>query len=484
MKPQPFPRQVLGKDLLSTSMAANMEKEVGSPVIEPLLPTDPLDDASEANKKLSNQTCNETDDPQAHQRNYRKRSVSESPEKSPEISPSSQKRKRHSDHRDERRHRRRSHSRSRSRSPRRRRSSSPRNSSNKGDSRSCMDEFGRDLQPLRQKGGSEEKDNTDIHSEGEDKGMAERKSPSNREAKARKSTERQSQSPKHRSSPGRRSKSPDKRRRRSRSRDRRDSRSPDRRRSRSRDRRDSRSPDRRRKKDYRRSPARDSRDRRHWGRSSDRHRDRGRDNRGRDWDRERKYDRGYKSRDRHDRAVSPSRDKNVFVKASSTGVETLPKPARALTSEEVQAKLSAQAEIMRKKAQEAASVLNLPSYINPTVVNPHQYAMIQQKRKLLWSGKKNEEQAADSTSSDNTTKSSLWNSTTFNNDQGGEMQAKFRRLMGIKSEGSATEEQDGAKPNNEQLMANLEREFERSRAFQLSRGAGGKSGIGLGYSGT
>ncbi|XP_015767616.1 PREDICTED: splicing regulatory glutamine/lysine-rich protein 1-like isoform X2 [Acropora digitifera] len=110
-------------------MAANMEKEVASPVIEPLLPTDSLDDASEANKKLSNQMCNETDDPQAHQRNYRKRSVSESPEKSPEISPSSLKRKRHSDHRDERRHRRRSHSRSRSRSrsPRRRRSSSPRN---------------------------------------------------------------------------------------------------------------------------------------------------------------------------------------------------------------------------------------------------------------------------------------------------------------------------------------------------------------------
>ena len=94
------------------------------------------------------------------------------------------------------------------------------------------------------------------------------------------------------------------------------------------------------------------------------------------------------------------------------------------------------------------------------------------------------QQAADSTSSDNTTKSSLWNSTTFSNDQGGEMQAKFRRLMGIKGEGSATEEQDGTKPNNEQLMANLEREFERSRAFQLSRGAGGKSGIGLGYSGT
>lgn len=91
--------QVSSKDLLSTSMAANTDKEVASPVIEPLVPTGPLDDASEADKKLSNQTCNENDNPHAHQRNYRKRSVSESPEKSPEISPSSQKRKRHSDHR-------------------------------------------------------------------------------------------------------------------------------------------------------------------------------------------------------------------------------------------------------------------------------------------------------------------------------------------------------------------------------------------------
>ena len=79
------------------------------------------------------------------------------------------------------------------------------------------------------------------------------------------------------------------------------------------------------------------------------------------------------------------------VTASSTGLkETLPRPARALTSEEVQAKLAAHAESLRKQAQDAASVLNLPSYINPSVVNPHQYAVQQQKRKLLWSGKKAE----------------------------------------------------------------------------------------------
>lgn len=56
--------------------------------------------------------------------------------------------------------------------------------------------------------------------------------------------------------------------------------------------------------------------------------------------------------------------------------------------------------------------------------------------------------------------------------------------MGIKDEGKVTTEQDGPQPQSQQLMDNLEKEFERSRAFQLSRGAGGKSGIGLGYSGT
>lgn len=77
--------------------------------------------------------------------------------------------------------------------------------------------------------------------------------------------------------------------------------------------------------------------------------------------------------------------------ASTTGIlEKLPRPARALTSEEVRAKLAAHAESLRKQAQEAASVLNLPSYINPSVVNPHQYAVQQQKRKLLWGGKKTE----------------------------------------------------------------------------------------------
>ena len=65
-------------------------------------------------------------------------------------------------------------------------------------------------------------------------------------------------------------------------------------------------------------------------------------------------------------------------------------PAKALTSEQVQAKLAAHAAELKKQAQQTASLLNVPGYINPTVVNPHQFAMQAQKRKLLWSGKKTE----------------------------------------------------------------------------------------------
>ena len=73
----------------------------------------------------------------------------------------------------------------------------------------------------------------------------------------------------------------------------------------------------------------------------------------------------------------------------------------------------------------------------------------------------------------------MWLGTKFTGDQGGEMGAKFRRLMGIKGEGQETTEEGPTK--GDQILTDLEKEFERSRAFQLSRGAGGKSGIGLGY---
>lgn len=80
----------------------------------------------------------------------------------------------------------------------------------------------------------------------------------------------------------------------------------------------------------------------------------------------------------------------------------------------------------------------------------------------------------------------MWSGTKFTGDQGGAMGAKFRRLMGIKGgEGLDASETGGedVSSKGERILTDLEKEFERSRAFQLSRGAGGKSGVGLGYAG-
>ena len=53
--------------------------------------------------------------------------------------------------------------------------------------------------------------------------------------------------------------------------------------------------------------------------------------------------------------------------------------------------------------------------------------------------------------------------------------------MGMKEGQGLNTDQDqqNVGAQSQQLMKDLQNEFERSRAFQLSRGAGGKSGIGL-----
>lgn len=43
------------------------------------------------------------------------------------------------------------------------------------------------------------------------------------------------------------------------------------------------------------------------------------------------------------------------------------------------------------KPQQAAAAVGLPKYINPSVINPHHFKAVQEKKKLLW-GKKKEKQ--------------------------------------------------------------------------------------------
>ena len=40
---------------------------------------------------------------------------------------------------------------------------------------------------------------------------------------------------------------------------------------------------------------------------------------------------------------------------------------------------------VQQKAAEEAKKINLPGYLNPAMVNVHQFKQVQDKRKLLWS---------------------------------------------------------------------------------------------------
>ena len=61
-----------------------------------------------------------------------------------------------------------------------------------------------------------------------------------------------------------------------------------------------------------------------------------------------------------------------------------------LSTEQVEAKLQAHMQKVKTKAVQDAKNINLPSYLNPAMINVQQFKVQQEKRKLLWSAKKKE----------------------------------------------------------------------------------------------
>lgn len=66
--------------------------------------------------------------------------------------------------------------------------------------------------------------------------------------------------------------------------------------------------------------------------------------------------------------------------------------------------------------------IELPAYYNPNVINVNKFVEQQKKRKLLWSGKKEEPEKV----------AAKWGGAKFSQDTDGTKASKFMRLMGIK----------------------------------------------------
>lgn len=118
--------------------------------------------------------------------------------------------------------------------------------------------------------------------------------------------------------------------------------------------------------------------------------------------------------------------------------------------------------------------IKLPSYYNPSVINPNKFAEQVQKRKLLWANKKDEETAA-----------SKWGGAKFAQDSDGKVASKFMRLMGIKSAPKLNDENQTKietttnehVQEREAMFSSMEQQYEVARQVTHTM-----RGVGLGFS--
>lgn len=102
--------------------------------------------------------------------------------------------------------------------------------------------------------------------------------------------------------------------------------------------------------------------------------------------------------------IQPSPQKSLLISLGSASMTISPLPNQSSEPPKVEPKIE------------------LPSYYNPSVINVTKFADQQKKRKLLWSGKKDEANEA-----------AKWaSSVKFSQDTDGTKANKFMRLMGIK----------------------------------------------------
>ncbi|XP_037113891.1 arginine/serine-rich coiled-coil protein 2 isoform X4 [Syngnathus acus] len=113
----------------------------------------------------------------------------------------------------------------------------------------------------------------------------------------------------------------------------------------------------------------------------------------------------------------------------------------------------------------------VPSYYNPSAVNPCKFADKEKKRKKLWQGKKD---------GDKSQTAELWENLNFGNK---DQNVKFRKLMGIKGD----EEGEASRPLNDEGLKTLQKQEEVFRnldvQYEMARSqTHTQRGMGLGFS--
>ncbi|XP_070820542.1 arginine/serine-rich coiled-coil protein 2 [Chaetodon trifascialis] len=143
----------------------------------------------------------------------------------------------------------------------------------------------------------------------------------------------------------------------------------------------------------------------------------------------------------------------------ASGTQVTPQIAMAAQMAALQAKTLAETGIA------------VPSYYNPSSVNPMKFAEQEKKRKMLWQGKKD---------GDKSQTAELWEKLNFGNK---DQNVKFRKLMGIKGDDDA----EVSKPINDEGMKTLQKQEEMFRnldvQYEMARSqTHTQRGMGLGFS--
>uniref|UniRef100_A0A3B3B6F5 Arginine/serine-rich coiled-coil protein 2 n=1 Tax=Oryzias melastigma TaxID=30732 RepID=A0A3B3B6F5_ORYME len=142
----------------------------------------------------------------------------------------------------------------------------------------------------------------------------------------------------------------------------------------------------------------------------------------------------------------------------ASGTQVTPQIAMAAQMAALQAKTLAETGIA------------VPTYYNPSAVNPMKFAEQEKKRKMLWQGKKEgKSQTAE-----------LWEKLNFGNK---DQNVKFRKLMGIKQ---GEDEAEASKPINEEGLKTLQKQEEVFRnldvQYEMARSqTHTQRGMGLGF---